>query len=153
MKSHAWYTPTIFRRQTFPIMGNKGQKSTILEEKSKITKNCQKSWNFSKKWLLSPRVWLVAQTWLPLPNFWPFLKKKFFLMKSGIFWQFFSKSQYLTPPTSQKVQEGEFQSKNAIRKKSFFRRFEAACKNLEKVTGRVSRTRSEVRRGLYRQQI
>ena len=67
-------------------------------------------------------------------------KKNFFLIKRGIFWQFFSKSQYLTPPTSQKVQQREVQSKNAIKKKSFFRRFKAACKKLEKFIGYVRRT-------------
>ena len=71
-------------------------------------------------------------------------KKNFFLIKSGIFWQFFSKSQYLTPPTSQKVQQREVQSKSAIRKKSFFRRFKAACKKLEKFIGWVRRTVSEI---------
>ena len=71
-------------------------------------------------------------------------KKKFFLIKSGIFWQFFSKSQYLTPPTSQKVQQREVQSKSAIRKKSFFHRFRTACKKLEKFIGCVRRTVSEI---------
>ena len=121
-------------------MGNKCQKSTILEKKSKITKNCQKIINFSKIWLLSPRIWLVAQTCPPLPNIWPLLKKNFFLIKSGVFWQFFSKSRFLTPPTLVKVQQREVQSKSAIRKKSFFHRFKAACKKLEKFIGWVRRT-------------
>ena len=140
MKSHPYYTPTLFRRQTFFIMVNKGQKSTILEKKSKITKKCQKSWNFSKIWLLSPRIWLVAQTCPPLPDIWSLSKKKFFLMKSGIFWLFFRKSRFLTPPTLAKVQQREVQSKSAIRKKSFFHRFKAACKKLEKFIGWVRRT-------------
>ena len=144
MKSHPYYTPTIFQRQTFFIMVNKGQKSTTLEKKSKITKNCQKNINFSKIWLLSPRIWLVAQTCPPLPNLWPLLKKIFFLIKSGVFWQFFSKSLFLTPPTLVKVQQREVQSKIAIRKKSFFHRFKAACKKLEKFIGWVRRTVSEI---------
>ena len=71
-------------------------------------------------------------------------KKKFFLIKNRIFWPFFSKIQYLTPPTSEKVQQREVQSKSAIRKKSFFRRFKAACKKLEKSIGRFRRTVSEI---------
>ena len=43
MKSHPYYTLTIFQRQTFFILINFAQKSTILEKKSKITKNCQKT--------------------------------------------------------------------------------------------------------------
>ena len=121
-------------------MGNKDQKSTILEKKSKITKKCQKSWIFSKIWLLSPRSWLVAQTCTPLPIIWPLLKKKIFLIKSGVFWHFFRKSRILTPPTLVKVQQREVQSKSAIRKKSFFHRFKAACKKLEKFIGWFRRT-------------
>ena len=140
MKSHPYYTPTFYRRQTFFIMVNKGQKSTILEKKSKITKNCQKNINFSKIWLLSPRSWLVAQTYPPLHDIWSLSKKFFFLMKSGIFWLFFRKSRILTPPTLVKVQQREVQSKSAIRKKSFFHRFKAACKKLEKFIGWFRRT-------------
>ena len=144
MKSHPYYTPTIFRRQTFFIMVNKGQKSTILEKKLKIIKNCQKNINFSKIWLLSPRIWLVAQTCPPLPDIWSLSKKIFFLMKSEIFWLFFRKSRFLTPPTLVKVQQREVQSKSAIRKKSFFHRFRTACKKLEKFIGWVRRTVSEI---------
>ena len=111
MKSYAWYTPTIFWRQTFLIMGNKGQKSTILEEKSKITKNCQKSWNFSKNWLLSPLVWLVAQTWLPLPNLWPLLKKIFFLWKVGFFGHFSQKVNNWPPQPLKKSKKENFNQK------------------------------------------
>ena len=80
----------------------KGQKSTILEKKSKITKNCQKSWNFSKIWLLSPRIWLVAQTCLPLPNIWPFMKKKFFPYKKWVFLAIFLKKWISDPPNLSK---------------------------------------------------
>ena len=121
-------------------MGNKCQKSTILAEKSKITKNCQKSWKFSKIWLLSPRIWLVAQTCTPLPKIWPLLKKNFFSDKKWIFLTIFPKKSHFDPPNLQKVQQREVQSKSAIRKKSFFRRFKAACKKLEKVTIRITRT-------------
>ena len=67
-------------------------------------------------------------------------KKIFFLMKSGIFRLFFRKSRFLTPPTLVKVQQREVQSKSAIRKKSFFHQFKAACKKLEKFIGRFRRT-------------
>ena len=83
-------------------MSNKGQKSTILEKKSKITKNCQKSWNFSKIWLLSPRIWLVAQTCLPLPNIWPFMKKKIFSYKKWVFLAIFLKKWISDPPNLSK---------------------------------------------------
>ena len=102
MKSHPYYTPTIFQRQTFFIMVNKGQKSTILEKKSKITKNCQKIINFSKIWLLSPRIWLVAQTCPPLPNIWPFMKKKFFSYKKWDFLAIFLKKSISDPPNLSK---------------------------------------------------
>ena len=121
-------------------MGNKSQKSTILEKKSKITKNCQKIINFSKNWLLSPRIWLVAQTCPPLPNIWPLLKKIFFSYKKWGFLAIFLKKSIFDPPTLVKVQQREVQSKSAIRKKSFFRRFKAACKKLEKFIGWVRRT-------------
>ena len=152
LKSHPYYTPTIFQRQTFFIMINSAQKSTILEKKSKITKNCQKSLNFSKIWLLSPRICLVAKTCPPVPNIWALFEKNFFQIKNEFFWAFFQKSRFLTPPTLVKVQEGEFQSKSAIRKKSFFRRFKAACKKLEKVTVTFSRTCVLFSEGVYRQQ-
>ena len=83
-------------------MGNKGQKSTILEKKLKITKNCQKSWNFSEIWLLSPRIWLVAQTCPPLPNIWPFMKKKFFSYKKWDFLAIFLKKSIFDPPNLSK---------------------------------------------------
>ena len=83
-------------------MGIKGQKSTILEKKSKITKNCQKSWNFSKIWLLSPRIWLVAQTCPPLPDIWPFMKKIFFSYKKWDFLAIFLKKSISDPPNLSK---------------------------------------------------
>ena len=67
-------------------------------------------------------------------------KKIFFLIKRGVFWHFFRKSRILTPPTLVKVQQREVQSKSAIRKKSFFHRFKAACKKLEKFIGWFRRT-------------
>ena len=125
-------------------MGNKGQKSTNLEKKSKITKNCQKSWNFSKIWHLSPRIWLVAQTCPPLPNICPLMKKKFFSYKKWDFLAIFLKKSISDPPNLSKLQQREVQSKSAIRKKSFFHRFKAACKKLEKFIGWVRRTVSEI---------
>ena len=140
MKSHLYYTPTIFRRQTFFIIVNKGQKSFILEKKSKITKNCQKNINFSKIWLLSPRIWLVAQTCPPLPDIWSLSKKKIFSYEKWDFLAIFSKKSIFDPPTLVKVQQREVQSKSAIKKRSFFHRFKAACKKLEKFIGWVRRT-------------
>ena len=83
-------------------MVNKGQKSTISEKKSKITKNCQKSWNFSKIWLLSPRIWLVAQTCPPLTNICPFMKKNFFSYKKWDFLAIFLKKSISDPPNLSK---------------------------------------------------
>ena len=96
-------------------------------------------------------VWLPKRAHL-CPEFDPYSKKKFFLIKNEFFWPFFRKSRFLTPPTLVKVQEGEFQSKNAIRKKSFFCRFKAACKKLEKVTVTFARTCVLFSEGVYRQQ-
>ena len=96
-------------------------------------------------------VWLPKRAHL-CPTFEPYSKKNFFLIKNEFFWPFFWKSRFLTPPTLVKVQEGEFQSKNAIRKKSFFRQFKAACKKLEKVTVTFARTCVLFSEGVYRQQ-
>ena len=70
----------------------------------------------------------------------------------NFFDRFSEKVDFWPPPTLVKVQEGEFQSKNAIRKKSFFRRFKAACKKLEKVTVTFARTCVLFSEGVYRQQ-
>ena len=83
-------------------MGNEGQKSTILEKKSKITKNCQKIINFSKIWLLSPRIWLVAQTCPPLPDIWSLSKKIFFSYKKWGFLAIFLKKSIFDPPNPSK---------------------------------------------------
>ena len=120
MKSHPYQAPTIFRRKTFLIMGNKGQKSTILEKKSKITKNCQKSWNFSKIWLPSPRIWLVAQTCPPLPNIWPLLKKNFFSYKKWVFLAIFLKKSYFYPPNPSKSARRRISIKKCHKEKVIF---------------------------------
>ena len=120
MESQPYYTPTIFRRQTFLIMGKKSQKSTILEKKSKITKNCQKSWNFSKNWLLSPRVWLVAQTWIPLPNLCPLLKKNFFPNKKWDFLAIFLKKSITDPPNLSKSARRRISIKKCHKEKVIF---------------------------------
>ena len=75
-----------------------------------------------------------------MPNICSLFEKKFFSNKKWIFLTFFRKSRFLTPPTLVKVQQREFQSKSAIRKKSFFRRFEAACKFSAKLTAKFTRT-------------
>ena len=133
MKSHPYYTPTIFRRQTFFIMVIKGQKSTILEKKSKITKNCQKNINFSKIWLLSPRIWLVAQTCPPLPDIWSLSKKHFFLMKSGIFWLFFRKSRFLTPPNPSKSATTRSSIKKCHKEKVIFSPIQGCMQKIRKI--------------------
>ena len=132
MKSHPYYTPTIFRRQTFLIMGKKSKKSTILEKKSKITKNCQKSWNFSKNWLLSPRVWLVAQTCPPVPRIWSLFEKKFFLIKNEFFWPFFRKSRFLTPPNPSKSARRRISIKKCHKKKVIFSPIQGRMQKIRK---------------------
>ena len=67
-------------------------------------------------------------------------KKIFFLWKVGFLGYFFEKVDFWPPPTLVKVQQREVQSKSAIRKKSFFHQFKAACKKLEKFIGRFRRT-------------
>ena len=133
MKSHPFCTPTIFWRQTFFIMGNKGQKSTILEKKSKITKNCQKSWNFSKIWLLSPRIWLVAQTCLPLPNIWPFMKKKFFPYKKWVFLAIFLKKWISDPPNLSKSATTRSSIKKCHKEKVIFSPIQGRMQKIRKI--------------------
>ena len=87
---------------------------------------------------------LFSGVQLILPNILPFMKKKFFSYKKWDFLAVFLKKSVSDPPTSQKVQQREVQSKSAIRKKSFFHRFRAACKKLEKFIGWVRRTVSEI---------
>ena len=121
-------------------MGNKCQKSTILDKKSKITKNCQKIINFSKIWLLSPRIWLVAQTRPPLPKIWPLLKKNFFSYKKWDFLAIFSKKSHFDPPNPSKSATTRSSIKKCHKEKAFFHRFKAACKKLEKFIGWFRRT-------------
>ena len=132
MKSYSYYTPTIFRRQTFHIMGIKGQKSTISEKKSKITKNCQKSWNFSKIWLLSPRIWLVAQTCPPLPNIWPFMKKKFFSYKKWDFLAIFLKKSKSDPPNLSKSATTRSSIKKCHKEKVIFSPIQGRMQKIRK---------------------
>ena len=115
-------TPNIFWRQTIFIKDVTGQKSTIFEKKSKITKKCQKSWLFKKIWLL----WLLTSL-------------HFYTTENCIFGDFFRKSHHRTPPTSQKLNEGEIRRKNARKKKVVASRIKGACKKLEKVTGTIRR--------------
>ena len=133
MKSHPYQTPTIFRRQTFLIMGNKCQKSTILEKKSKITKKCQKIINFSKIWLLSPRIWPVAQTWLPLPNLWPLLKKKFFSYKKWGFLAIFLKKSIFDPPNPSKSATTRSSIKKCHKEKVIFSPIQSRMQKIRKI--------------------
>ena len=78
---------------TILIIVNLGQRSTILEKKWKITKNCQKSWHFRK----------ICILWHPnSPHFWrsiyePALSRLIAInwknQRNLIFWHFFRKSQ------------------------------------------------------------
>ena len=132
MENHPYYTHTIFRRQIFLIMGKKSQKSTILEKKSKITKNCQKSWKFSKNWLLSPWVWLVAQTWLPLPNFWPLLKKNFFSYEKWDFSAIFLKKSINDPPNLSKSARRRISIKKCHKEKVIFSPIQGRMQKIRK---------------------
>ena len=133
MKSCSYYTPTIFWRQTFHIKGIKGQKSTTLEEKSKIIKNCQKTWNFSKNWLLSPQIWLVAQTWLPLSNFRPLLKKKFFSYKKWDFLAIFLKKSISDPPNLSKSATTRSSIKKCHKEKVIFSPIQGRMQKIRKI--------------------
>ena len=132
-------TPNIFWRQTIFIKDVTGQKSTIFEKKSKITKKCQKSWLFKKSWLL----WLLTSlhfcTCPTVHDWWPYMHQRNITTKNCLFGDFFRKSHHCTPPTSQKLNEGEIQRKNARKKKVVASQIKAACKKLEKVTGTVRR--------------
>ena len=152
MESHPYYTPTIFWRQTFLILARKVKSQPFWRKSQKSPKIVKNLEIFQKIDFYHP-----GSDWLPkrahlCPEFDPYSKKNFFLIKNEFFWPFFRKSRFLTPPTLVKVQEREFQSKNAIRKKSFFRRFKAACKKLEKVTVTFLRTCVLFSEGVYRQQ-
>ena len=59
--------------------------------------------------------------------------------KNCLLGDFFRKSHHSTPPTSQKVNEGEIRRKNARKKKVVASQIKAACKKLEKVTGTIRR--------------
>ena len=133
MKSHPYYTPTIFRRQTFFIMVNKGQKSTILEKKSKITKNCQKNINFSKIWLLSPRIWLVAQTCPPLPDIWSLSKKIFFSYEKWDFLAIFSKKSIFDPPNPSKSATTRSSIKKCHKEKVIFSPIQGRMQKIRKI--------------------
>ena len=132
MKSHPYYTPTIFQRQTFFIMINFAQKSTILEKKSKITKNCQKSWNFSKIWLLSPRICLVAQTCPPVPRFWSLFEKKFFSNKKRIFLTIFPKKSIFDPPNPSKSARRRISIEKCHKKKVIFSPIQGRMQKIRK---------------------
>ena len=77
----------------FLIMVNLGQRSTILEKKWKITKNCQKSWLFRKICLLwhpnSPQFWRSIYE----PALSPLIAINWKNTRNLIFWHFFRKSQ------------------------------------------------------------
>ena len=113
-------------------MGNKGQKSTVLEKKSKITKNCQKSWNFSKIWLLSPRIWLVARTCPPLPNIWPFMKKNFFSYKKRDFLAIFIKKSIFDPPNLSKSATTRSSIKKCHKEKVIFSQIHGRMQKIRK---------------------
>ena len=113
-------------------MGNKGQKSTISEKKSKITKNCQKSWNFSKIWLLSPRIWLVAQTCPPLPNIWSFMKKKIYSYKKWDFLAIFLKKSHFDPPNLSKSATTRSSIKKCHKEKVIFSPIQGRMQKIRK---------------------
>ena len=132
LKSHPYYTPTIFQRQTFFIMINSAQKSTILEKKSKITKNCQKSLNFSKIWLLSPRICLVAKTCPPVPNIWALFEKNFFSNKKWIFLSIFPKKSIFDPPNPSKSAGRRISIKKCHKKKVIFSPIQGRMQKIRK---------------------
>ena len=132
MKSCSYYTPTIFRRQTLLVMINFAQKSTTLEKKSKITKKCQKSWNFSKNWLLSPRIWLVAQTCPPLPNIWSLFEKNFFSYKKLDFLAIFLKKSISDPPNLSKSATTRSSIKKCHKEKVIFSPIQGRMQKIRK---------------------
>ena len=132
-------TPNNFRRQTTFIMKVTSQKSTISEKKSKITKKCQKSWLFKKFWLLWLLTSLHFYTCPTVHEKCPYMRQRKITTKNCIFEDFFRKSHHRTPPTSQKVNEGEIRRKNARKKKVVASQIKSACKKLEKVTGTIRR--------------
>ena len=132
--------PLFFDARHFLSWARKVKSQPFWRKSQKSPKIVKKHEIFQKFDFYHPRSdWLPKRAHLCL-IFDPYRKKIFFLMKSGIFWLFFRKSRFLTPPTLVKVQQREVQSKSAIRKKSFFHRFKAACKKLEKFIGWVRRT-------------
>ena len=132
---HYFSTPNIFYH------GQQRSKVNHFGEKVKNHQKLSKKHKFFKN-LTSITPYLTGCPNVPTSAwYWILIKKKiFFLMKSGIFWLFFRKSRFFTPPTLVKVQQRGVQSKSAIRKKSFFHRFKAACKKLEKFIGWFRRT-------------
>ena len=131
---HYFSTPNIFYH------GQQRSKVNHFGEKVKNHQKLSKKQIFQKFDFYHPvSDWLPKRAHLCLILD-PYQKKIFFLMKSGIFVLFFRKSRFFTPPTLVKVQQREVQSKSAIRKKSFFHRFKAACKKLEKFIGWFRRT-------------
>ena len=132
-------TPNICWRQTIFIKDVTGQKSTIFEKKSKITKKCQKSWLFKKIWLLWLLTSLHFYTCPTVHEYCPYMRQRKIATENCIFGDFFRKSHHRTPPTSQKLNEGEIRRKNARKKKVVASRIKGACKKLEKVTGTIWR--------------
>ena len=132
-------TPNIFWLQKIFIKDVTGQKSTIFEKKSKITKKCQKSWLFKKNWLLWLLTSLHFYTCPTVHEYCPNMRQRKKTTENYIFGDFFRKSHHRTPPTSQKLNEGEIRRKNARKKKVVASRIKGACKKLEKVTGTFRR--------------
>ena len=137
-------TPNICWRQTIFIKDVTGQKSTIFEKKSKITKKCQKSWLFKKIWLLWLLTSLHFYTCPTVHEYCPYMRQRKITTENCIFGDFFRKSHHRTPPTSQKLNEGEIRRKNARKKKVVASRIKGACKKLEKVTGTIRRKRLKI---------
>ena len=132
--------PLFFDAKHFLSWSTKVKSQRFWRKSQKSPKIVKKTQIFQKIDFYHPGSdWLPKRAHLCL-IFDPYQKKIFFLMKSGTFWLFFRKSRFLTPPTLVKVQQREVQSKSAIGKKSFFHRFKAACKKLEKFIGWFKRT-------------
>ena len=145
-------TPTIFQRQTTFIMGNKAQKSIILEQNQKIKNFWQKLWFFKKFWLLWLLTFLRGIATPPVPDRCSFWKKSKKVQKSSG-GDDFSKKVGFWPPQPAKKSWTRSSIDMGPKNLSFSRHNQAACKELENSIGSISRTRSEFPRGLYRQQI
>ena len=97
-------TPNDFQRQSIFIKEAIGQKSTISEKKSKITKKCQKSWLFKKIWLLWLLISLHFYTCPTVHEYCPYMRQRNITTENCIFGDFFRKSHHRTPPNLAKTQ-------------------------------------------------